>query len=78
MTRVEPIGNIAPDVCVEVMVDALQLSVTDGGTQVTRASHEVAIALTWAGQFENTGAIKSLMITLKLQEDELPAASVTV
>ena len=85
---VAPFGKLDPGALVVVMVTVPgQLSVAVGGVQVTFCAQLVAtppplafapvvVTVILPGQPANTGFSRSLTVTVKLQVDELPAASV--
>jgi hypothetical protein len=77
VTGVVPRGNADP----EAMLGTRETQVVEvGGTHVTTFEHSLAARLTviFDGQPVITGAVLSVTITLKVQVDVLPAASVAV
>jgi hypothetical protein len=77
VTGVIPRLNVAPDAISDVIVAQL---IVVGGVHVTIFEHSLAARLTviFDGQPVITGAVLSVTITLKVQVDVLPAASVAV
>jgi hypothetical protein len=72
-----PALNVAPDAISDVSVTQL---IVVGGVQVTTFEHSFAARLTviFDGQLVITGRVVSVTVTVKLQVDLFPAASVAV
>ena len=80
VTGVEPKLKLAPDVCVLVeVIDPPQLSIAVGAVHVAIAKHEAsAESVMLDGHPLTTGAVLSITVTVNVQVELLPAASVNV
>jgi hypothetical protein len=80
VTVVVPTGKKLPDAGLELTVTPGQLSLADGKLYVTTAPHWLVVLFTvmFAGQLPIVGFCASTTVTVNVQLDVLPAASVAV
>ena len=72
-------AKVLPDGCDDVSVPPAQLSLIVGAVQFATAWQDaLALIVTFAGQFEITGATTSRTVTLKEHAVVFPAASLAV